>query len=145
MPMANISETDPAVLLDHRSEEEERAIRLSQLEARLFGHIEPLPETPLPRRRIRRLAADALRRVWYGPPPEDLTEEEIRWIMRPRDNEDDGLPERVPPDDPDRLAWEAELRALGITPAKRWSFRPRRPIPKPTMWERLRERFRRGL
>jgi hypothetical protein len=145
MPMANMNETDPDVLVVHRSEEEERAVRLADLEARLFGDVQPLPDTPLPRRPLGRVVADAARRVWYGPPPENLTEEEMRWIMRPRDDEDDGPPERVPPDDPDRLAWEAELRALGIRPAKKWSFPNREPIPRPTVWARIQERFRRGL
>jgi hypothetical protein len=142
--MANLKETGPDVLVAHGSEEEERAVRLSQLEARLFGHVEPLPETPL-RRPFRRVVSDALHRVWYRPPPEDLTEEEMRWIMRSRDDEDDSVPERVPPDNPDRLAWEAELRALGIRPAKKWSFPNRPPLPKITFWTRLQERFRRGL
>jgi hypothetical protein len=145
MPVANLNETDPDVLVAHVSEVEERAVRLSQLQAHLFGDLAPLPDTPLPRRPFRRVVSDAIHRVWHGPPQEDLTEEEVRWLMRPRDDEDDGLPERVPPDDPDRLAWEAELRALGITPAKKWSFPNRPPRPRPTVWERLQERFRRGL
>jgi hypothetical protein len=139
-----MNERDPDVLVAHRSEAEERADRMSELHARLFGDLEPLPNTPLPRRSLRRVLADAIHRVWYGPPPENLTDEEMRWIMRPRDDEDDGLPERVPPDDPDRLAWEAELRAIGVTPAKKWNFPLREPLPRPTVWERVQERFRRG-
>ena len=132
------------MLVIHRSEDEERDSRLSEPHDRLFGHLEPLPNT-LPRRTVRRRVVDGIRRIWEGPPPENLTEEEIRWIMRPRDDEDDGLPERVAPDDPDRLAWEAELRAMGITPAKKWNFPDRVPIRRPTLWERIEERFRRGL
>jgi hypothetical protein len=41
------------------------------------------------------------------------------------------LPERVPPDDPERLAFEAELRAIGVTPAKVWNFPHRKPVPRP--------------
>jgi hypothetical protein len=145
MPMRNLSETGPDVLVAHRSEEEGRAARMSELHARLFGDLEPLPDTPLPRRSFGRVLSDALHRVWYGPPPEDLSAEEVRWIMRSRDEEDDGLPERVAPDDPDRLAWEAELRAIGIRPAKKWSFPARAPRPRLTLWERLQERVRRGL
>jgi hypothetical protein len=137
------NETQADLLVVERSEEEERAARLSELHARLFGDLE-LPNT-MPRRTMGRVLADAARRVWYGPPPENLTDEEVRWVMRPRDDEDDGLPERVPPDDPDRLAWEAELRAAGITPAKKWNFPERAPLPRFTFRERIRERFRRGL
>jgi hypothetical protein len=138
-----VNETHADVLVAGRSEEEERAERLSELHARLFGDLE-LPNT-LPRRTLRRVLADAVRRVWYGPPPENLTIDELKWIMRPRDDEDDGLPERVPPDDPHRLAWEAELRAAGITPAKKWSFPDHTPRPRFTFRERIQERFRRGL
>jgi hypothetical protein len=48
------------------------------------------------------------------------------------------LPERVPPDDPERLAWEADLRAKGYTPAKVWNFPIRKPIRRPDWRDRLR-------
>jgi hypothetical protein len=48
------------------------------------------------------------------------------------------LPERVPPDDPERLAWEAELRAHGIIPAKVWNFPDRTPIRRPDWRDWLR-------
>lgn len=51
------------------------------------------------------------------------------------------LPERVPPDDPDRLAWEAELRAIGVQPAKVWNFPARKPIRKPDWRDWLRNRL----
>jgi hypothetical protein len=85
---------------------------------------------------------DAIRRVWDGPAPNPLTDEEMRMIMQPR--EDDGVPELVPPDDPERLAWEAELRARGYTPARVWNWPERTRIPKATVWERLKYRLRGG-
>jgi hypothetical protein len=48
------------------------------------------------------------------------------------------LPERVPPDDPERLAFEAELRAMGVRPAKVWNFPHRRPLRKPDWRDWLR-------
>lgn len=81
-----------------------------------------------------------LRRVWYGPPPEPLTDDELRFILRPVE-EDDGAPERVPPDDPARLAWEAELRAIGVTPARKWNFPEREPIRRPGLWKRIKYRI----
>jgi hypothetical protein len=41
------------------------------------------------------------------------------------------LPELVPPDDPERLAYEAGLRAIGVTPARVWNFPVRKPIRRP--------------
>lgn len=59
------------------------------------------------------------------------TDEEVeRQIAEDRAAEAN-LPERVPPDDPERLAWEAELRAKGYTPAKIWNFPIRKPMRKP--------------
>jgi hypothetical protein len=48
------------------------------------------------------------------------------------------LPERVPPDDPERLAFEAELRAMGIRPARVWNFPIRKPIRRPDWRDWLR-------
>lgn len=97
----------------------------------------------LARRTLRERLVDGFRRVWYGPDPEPLTNEEMRMIMCPREDEDD-LPERVPPDDPGRLAWEAELRAMGVTPARKWSFAERTPRRRPSVWERIRYRISLG-
>lgn len=86
---------------------------------------------------------DGFRRAWYGPDPGPLTDEELRMIRRPRVEEDD-LPERVSPDDPARLAWEAELRAIGVRPAKKWSFPQREPRRRPGVLERIRYRISLG-
>jgi hypothetical protein len=94
------------------------------------------------RRTFREKVVDALRRAWEGPPPEPLTDEEWRMIMRPRPEDD--VPDRVPRDDPARLAWEAELRSMGIRPAKNWTFPDRKPRRRPSLWERLRYRASRG-
>lgn len=48
------------------------------------------------------------------------------------------LPERLPPDHPERLAFEAELRALGLTPAKVWNFPRRSRVRRPDWRDRLR-------
>lgn len=103
----------------------------------------PLDSAPSIKRRWRDRVMDAARRVWDGPPPEPLSDEEMQMIMRPVDDDGD-LPERVPPDDPERLAWEAELRAKGIRPAQVWNWPERKRIPKPTVWERLKYRISRG-
>ena len=94
----------------------------------------------LRRRTLREILADGFRRAWYGPGPEPLANGDMRMILLPREDEDD-LPERVPPDDPERLAWEAELRAKGYTPAKVWNWPERKRIPRATLWERLRYRL----
>lgn len=98
----------------------------------------------LARRTLREKVVDGLRRAWYGPEPEPLTDEEMRMIMGPRDDEDDGLPELVAPDAPERLAWEAELRAIGVRPAKKWNFPIREPIRRPNLLKRLAYRVSRG-
>lgn len=87
---------------------------------------------------------DGVRRVWYGPAPEPLTDEEMRLIMRQVKEEVENLPERVPPDDPGRLAWEAELRAIGVRPAKKWSYPNRAPRRRPGFWQRIRYRISLG-
>lgn len=69
------------------------------------------------------------------------TDEELAREMEQERVVEDVPPERVPPDDPDRLAWEAELRALGITPAKLWNFPVRKPLRRPDWRDWLRERL----
>lgn len=86
---------------------------------------------------------DGLRGAWHGPDPGPLTDEELRAVMQPRP-EEDALPERVPPDDPARLAWEAELRSIGVRPAAIWNFPDREPLPRPSVWERVKLRFSRA-
>jgi hypothetical protein len=51
------------------------------------------------------------------------------------------LPERVPPDDAERLAYEAELRAIGVTPARVWNFPVRKPIRRPDWRDWVRNRL----
>lgn len=51
------------------------------------------------------------------------------------------LPERVSPDDPERLAWEAEMRAIGVTPAAVWNRPVRKPIRKPDWRDWIRNRL----
>jgi hypothetical protein len=111
------------------------------LAARYAEWLEQLPD---PRPTLWERIVDAVRRVRYGPPEEPLTEEEMERIMRPREDEDDGLPELVPPDDPERLAWEAHLRSIGVRPAKKWNFPIREPIRKPGAWDKIRHRLGRG-
>lgn len=94
----------------------------------------------LSRRTLREKLVHGLRRAWYGPDPEPLTDGEMRMLPRSRGDEDN-LPERVLPDDPERLAWEAELRSKGYTPAKVWNWPERNRIPRATLWERLRYRL----
>ncbi|WP_420126770.1 hypothetical protein [Longimicrobium sp.] len=98
----------------------------------------------LVRRTLGEKLVDGLRRAWHGPDPEPLTADEMRMIMRRAEDEIDSLPERVPPDDPDRLAWEAELRAIGVRPAKRWNFPDREPRQKPGVWASIKYRVSRG-
>jgi hypothetical protein len=64
--------------------------------------------------------------------------------MHRAEEEFENLPERVPPDDPGRLAWEAELRAIGVRPAKKWSSPNREPRRRPSLWQRIRYRISLG-
>ncbi|HEX6038313.1 hypothetical protein [Longimicrobium sp.] len=137
-----MNDTDPDLLLSPAEEREllpSRLMGLMSLEEREV-HAREILARRTPREKI----VDGLRRAWYGPDPEPLTDEEMRMIMRPRDDEDDGLPERVPPDDPERLAWEAELRAIGVRPARKWNFPVREPFRRPSLWERIKYRVSRG-
>ena len=113
---------------------------LAARQAEWLAHLDHLPPY---RRTFRERVVAGLRRVWDGPPDEPLTEEEMRMIMRPTAEEDD-LPELVPPDDPERLAWEAHLRSIGVRPAAKWNFPIREPIRRPSRWEKFKYRVSRG-
>lgn len=67
------------------------------------------------------------------------TREEVERELAEERSAEENLPERVPPDDPGRLAWEAQLRALGYTPAQVWNFPIRKPIRKPDWRHRVRD------
>lgn len=103
---------------------------------------ESLRREYLSRRPLAQKIRDAFRRVWYGPDPGPLTDAEMAMIMC-RLGEDD-RPELVPPDDPDRLAWEVELRVIGVTPAKRWSAPAGKPVRKSGFWGRIKYRISLG-
>ncbi|HEX6373550.1 MAG TPA: hypothetical protein VF006_31785 [Longimicrobium sp.] len=49
----------------------------------------------------------------------------------------------VPPGHPDRPAFEAQMRAVGITPATDWNWPDREPVRRTGWWAWL--RFRLGL
>lgn len=99
---------------------------------------------PEPRRTLRDRIVDAARRVLYGPPEDPLTDDEIGMIMRRAHEEYDALPELVVPDDPERLAWEAHLRSIGVRPAAKWISPNRKPLPRSSLWERIKYRVSRG-
>jgi hypothetical protein len=121
--------------------------RMRELGVRPATRWEPRPDRTTfkrPRRpTLRARLLDGLRRALHGPAPAPLTDEELRLVMRPRED-DDELPERVPPNDPARLAWEAELRATGVRPARKWNFPDREPRRRPGIWARLRYRISLG-
>jgi hypothetical protein len=53
-----------------------------------------------------------------------------------RTNENEWAP--VPPGHPDRPAFEAKMRALGIKPATDWNWPDPAPVRRPGWWSRLR-------
>lgn len=69
------------------------------------------------------------------------TDEEVARQMAEERAAEARLPERVLPYDPARLAWEAELRAIGVTPAKVWNFPARQPIRRPDWRDWVRNRL----
>jgi hypothetical protein len=141
--MRSIDETHLDVLLVPDRDDMERDVNVPSYYVGTREDRELLRRQSLALRTLREKLVDGLRRVWYGPDPGPLTDEEMRMIMRPREDEDD-LPERVPPDDPGRLAWEAELRAMGVRPAKKWNFPRRAPIKRPSVWEKIKYRISLG-
>ena len=140
--MRSVDQAEPELLPEVGSPEIEPYTSVRSCLIGTAEYREGLRREFLARRTFREKLVDGLRRAWYGPPPAPLTEEDWRMITRPVD--DDDLPELVPPDDPHRLAYEAELRALGIRPAKKWNFPKRVPIRKPGLWERIRYRVSLG-
>jgi hypothetical protein len=103
---------------------------------------ESLRREYLGRRTLAEKLRDAFRRAWYGPDPGPLTDAEMAMIMRAVEADD--APELVPPDDPARLAWEAELRAMGVTPARRWGPPTGKPARKSGLWARIKYRISLG-
>jgi hypothetical protein len=142
--MRSIDHLEPDVLLAPGSGEIEREVNMATHYSGLDEYRESLRRQVRARRTLWEKLVDGVRRAWYGPGPEPLTDEEMRLIMRGVEEEVDNLPERVPPDDPGRLAWEAELRAIGVRPAKKWSFPNREPRRRPTLWQRIRYRISLG-
>jgi hypothetical protein len=69
------------------------------------------------------------------------TDEEVQREIAAERAAEANLPERVPPDDPERLAWEAELRAMGLRPAKIWDFPVRKPLRRPDWRDWIRNRL----
>jgi hypothetical protein len=141
--MRSVDEAVPDLLLEAGSREIQPRTDVPSDSIGTAEYRARLHREGLARRTLREKLADGVRRAWYGPAPAPLTDEEMRMIMRPG-AEDDDLPERVPPDDPVRLAFEADLRAMGVSPAKKWNFPERAPIRRPGLWKRIRYRIRLG-
>jgi hypothetical protein len=139
--MRSIDETHQDLLVAPDIEERDVSVPSWYVGTREDGEL--IRRQFLARRTLGEKLLDRFRRAWYGPDPGPLTDEELRMIRRPREEEND-LPERVPPDDPARLAWEAELRAMGVRPAKKWSFPEHEPRRRPGVWERIRYRISLG-
>lgn len=142
--MRSIDHHEPDVLLASGSDEIEREVNVASDYMGSDEYRESLRRQVRARRTLREKLVDGFRRAWDGPDPEPLTDDEMRLIMRRAQEEVENLPERVPPDDPDRLAWEAELRAIGVRPAKKWSFANREPRRRPGLWQRIRYRISLG-
>jgi hypothetical protein len=142
--MPSVDETHPDVLLAPDSQAMEQEPKVPSYLVGTREDRELLRRQFLARRTLWEKLVDGFRRVWDGPDPGPLTDDEMRMIMRRVEEEVDNMPERVPPDDPGRLAWEAELRARGIRPAKKWSFPNRPPRRRPSVWERIKYRISLG-
>lgn len=142
--MRSIDHLEPDVLLASGSAEIEREVNMAACHIGTDEYRESLRRQVRAQRTLWEKLVDGVRRVWYGPHPEPLTDDEMRMIMRRVEEEVENLPERVPPDDPGRLAWEAELRAIGVRPARKWSFPNREPGRRPGLWQRIRYRISLG-
>ncbi|HEX2211571.1 MAG TPA: hypothetical protein VHG93_28045 [Longimicrobium sp.] len=124
--------------------------RMRELGVRPTTNREPRPDRKVFRRRgwtspatLRYKLVRVPQRIGYGPDSGPLTDEEMRIIMSRQEKEDD-LPDLVPPDDPCRLAWEAELRAIGVRPAVKWRFPDREPVRRAGLWQRIKYRISLG-
>lgn len=142
--MRSIDHLEPDVRLALGSEEIEREVNVATYYIGSDEYSESLRRQVRARRTLWEKLMDGVRRAWDGPDPGPLTDEEMRLIMRRAEEEVENLPERVPPDDPGRLAWEAELRAIGVRPARKWSFANREPRRRPGLWQRIRYRVSLG-
>lgn len=142
--MRSVDHLEPDVILAPGSEEIEREVNVATYYIGSDEYRESLRHQVRARRTLWEKLIDGLRRAWHGPAPEPLTDDEIRMITRQVEEEVENLPERVPPDDPGRLAWEAELRAIGVRPAKKWSYPTRAPRRRPGLWQRIRYRISLG-
>lgn len=142
--MRSVDETHPDVLLASTPGEVEQDAGVPSCYVGTQEDRELLRRQFLARRTLWEKVVDGFRRVWDGPDPGPLTDDEMRMIMRRAEDEFDKLPERVPPDDPGRLAWEAELRAMGVRPAKKWNFPDRKPRRRPGLWDRIKYRISLG-
>lgn len=142
--MRSIDHLEPDVLLAPGSEEIEREADVATYYIGSDEYRASLRREVRGRRTLWEKLVDGVRRAWHGPDPEPLTDDELRMIMRRAEEEFENLPERVPPDDPGRLAWEAELRAIGVRPAKKWSFPDREPRRRSGWWQRIKYRISLG-
>src|SRR4028119_320963 len=134
--MRSIDHLEPDLLLASGSEEIEQEVNVATFYIGTEEYRASLARRARARRTLWERLVDGFRRAWNGPDPGPLTDEEMRLIMRGVEEEVDHLPERGPPDDPGRLALEAELRAMGVRPAKKWSFPHRQPRRRPGLWQR---------
>ena len=53
----------------------------------------------------------------------------------------DELSPDMPPDHPVRMAWEAQLRAAGVRPARSWDWTPPPRVRKPGLLAKIRYRL----
>lgn len=104
----------------------------SQIEEMTLPGLEAEPSMPIRTDRRHRLLSHLLGLQ---------TDEEVAREIAEERAAEACLPERVSPHDPGRLAWEAELRAIGVRPAKVWNFPIRKPIRRPDWRDWLRNRL----
>jgi hypothetical protein len=140
--MRGVDQADVDTLRPPSREAIERDVSVPVYEIGSAEYRESLRRECGSRRTLFEKVRDALRRAWYGPDPGPLTDAEMAMIMCVPDADD--RPELVPPDDPDRLAWEAELRAIGVTPARKWSAPAGKPVRRLGFWGRIKYRVSLG-